>query len=310
MRRAFSDSLVEVADANSNMVFLTGDLGYQVFSELEARHPSKYINVGIAEAQMVSMATGMALDGFRPVIYSIGSFMTGRAFEPIRVAINYHQAPVLVVGAGGGYIYADSGVTHHCAEDVALMSTLPGMQIFLPGSPSEVRELMRQYFTQSTPAYMRIGRFGEPDFQAEMPIVLGVARRVISGKDIAVVTTGDCVIAAIEAVKKLKKVGMNAELVQYHTLTPFDQEDAQRLLQDFKHIVVVEEHFPQGALMTRFEHAFVQTQEVKAKLHRLGPEHELLLGAPKHTETKTRYVIDSAGIFSYLKNLYKDVIND
>jgi len=303
MRRAFSDTLVEVADVNDKMVFLTGDLGFEVFTELEKKHPTKYINAGIAEAQLAMCATGLALSGFRPVIYSIASFMTGRAFELIRTGINYQQLPVLIIGAGGGYTYANSGVTHHAAEDLGLMQLMPGMQIINPGSPSEVRELMLQFFEQDKPAYMRVGRFGEPEYTAKDPIILGKARLVSEAKkqvgkqSVALLSTGDTVISCIEANKLLKEQGFDVTHYQYHSLSPFDVKTLEQVLSNYDHVIVVEDHFPIGGLYSQVS-SFHAGANSSAKLTRLGPPHELLFGEPSIAQLREQFSYDVSGIVS------------
>src|SRR5574341_684609 len=129
MRRALAEGLIHAADADPRIIFLTGDLGFQVFDAFRDRFGPRYVNVGVAEAQMVCAAAGLALGGWHPVAYSIASFATGRAFEQMRVSVNYQRLPVLLVGAGGGYFYAPAGVTHHAVEDLGLMSLLPGMTV-------------------------------------------------------------------------------------------------------------------------------------------------------------------------------------
>lgn len=310
MRRAFSDTLVEVADINDKMVFLTGDLGFEVFTELETKHPTKYINAGIAEAQLAMCATGLALSGYRPVIYSIASFMTGRAFELIRTGINYQQLPVLIIGAGGGYTYANSGVTHHAAEDLGLMQLLPGMQILNPGSPSEVRELMLQFFEQDKPAYMRVGRFGEPEYNAEDTITLGKARLVSrtrkqEGKpSVVLLSTGDTVISCIEANQLLDEQGHGATHYQYHSLSPFDFDTLEKILSTYDHVVVVEDHFPIGGLYSQVS-GFHAGLNSGAKLTRLGPPHELLFGEPSIAQLREQFSYDVGGIVSTCMALQK-----
>lgn len=304
MRRAFSDTLTHIAKKNEKLVFLTGDLGFQVFTEFEELFPERYINAGIAEAQLATCATGLALDGFRPVIYSIASFMTGRAFEQIRVSINYHKAPVLVVGAGGGYIYSNSGVTHHAAEDLALMSLLPDMQILNPGSPAEVTALLHQYFASDKPAYMRVGRFGEPEYDALEDIELGKARKVRDGQKLLLLSTGDCVIQSDKAAQQLQDTfGLSISHLQFHTLTPFDHETLDAYLSSYDKVIVVEDHFPQGGLYSRVMERIVQNPALSIELHRLGPSHELLLGAPSLSETKAKYGYNQETIFSLCKKL-------
>ena len=133
MRKAFADVLEYEMQRNEKIVFLTGDLGFQVFDSIAQKFPKRFINVGIAEAQLVNAAAGLALEGFRPVIYSIASFMTARPYEQLKLAIAYHQLPVIVVGAGGGYTYANAGVTHYAPDDLMLMTALPGEIVVTPG---------------------------------------------------------------------------------------------------------------------------------------------------------------------------------
>ena len=304
MRRAFSDTLVEIADQNDKLVFLTGDLGFEVFTELETKHPTKYINAGIAEAQLAMCATGLALSGYRPVIYSIASFMTGRAFELIRTGINYQQLPVLVIGAGGGYTYANSGVTHHAAEDLGLMSLMPGMTVLNPGSPSEVRELMHQFFQQQAPAYMRVGRFGEPEYDAIGEIVLGAARCVRKGLRVALLSSGDTVIACDKAAQQLAEQGMQVSHYQYHTLVPFDSAALDNLLADHDELVVVEDHFPSGGLYSQVADWKVRTNST-IKVTRLGPPQELIYGEPSIAQIRETYSYDVQGILNTCLNLLK-----
>ncbi|OUR60332.1 hypothetical protein A9Q74_14050 [Colwellia sp. 39_35_sub15_T18] len=305
MRRAFSDTLVEIADKNEKLMFLTGDLGYQVFTELEEKHPDKYINAGIAEAQMATCAAGLALSGYRPIIYSIASFMTGRAFEQIRVSINYQQLPVLVVGAGGGYIYANSGVTHHAAEDMGLMSLLPGMQVLSPGSPEEVKSLLWQFFETTKPAYMRVGRFGEPEYEALAPVELGKARPVAQGSDIALLSTGDSVISCVEACQLLAENNINPSHYQYHTIAPFDETTLENVLMTHQHVIVIEDHFPVGGLYSKVCEYKAKGQYL-SNLHRLGPKHELLFGAPSIKELKAEQHYDAQGILNFCHRLLNE----
>src|ERR1035441_5700751 len=113
MRKAFAESLLRAAEADPRVIFLTADLGFGTFDAFQARFGPRYVNVGVAEAELVCAAAGLALEGWRPIIYSIASFATGRPFEQIRLDLGYARLPVVVVGAGGGYTYATSGITHH-----------------------------------------------------------------------------------------------------------------------------------------------------------------------------------------------------
>ena len=302
MRRAFSNALLRLFEADERAIFLTGDLGFGVFDELIARFPKRYINVGVAEAQLVDCAAGLALEGWRPIVYSIASFMTGRAFEQIRLSIGYHRLPVIVIGAGGGYTYAAAGVTHHAREDLALMSLIPGMAVTAPGDPHEVEALLPQLIERSGPAYMRIGRFGEPAFESEAPILLGRGRIVREGREIAVLTTAGSVIQAIEAWDILKKRERAPIVCHFHTLAPFDAECFDSVARRVDAIVVVEDHAPQGGLQAAVAGRLASTGLAR-KLVRLGPGAELVLGNPDHEQLRREYSYDSAGIVKTCEEL-------
>ena len=152
MRKAFAQTLTRLAEEDPRVVFITGDLGFQVLDELRDRFPERYINVGVAEAEMVSLAAGMAAEGFRPVAYSIASFATARPYEQIRYCVAYHNVPVLLIGAGRGYLYSTSGVSHHAADDLALMSVLPNMTVVAPGDPVEISALLPELLRSGRPA--------------------------------------------------------------------------------------------------------------------------------------------------------------
>ena len=295
MRRAFSNTLLRLFESDDRVIFLTGDLGFGVFDDLVARFPERYINVGVAEAQLVDCAAGLALEGWRPIVYSIASFMTGRAFEQIRISIGYHRLPVIVVGAGGGYTYATSGVTHHAREDFALMALIPGMAVVAPGDPHEVDALLPQLIERPGPSYIRIGRFGEPTFEAEAPIEVGRGRVVREGKQVAVLTTGDSVIQAIEAWEILAGKGIAPIVCHFHTLAPFDVERFDAVVERVNTIIVVEDHGPQGGLESVVTHRLVSTRRARA-LIKLGPGDDAVIGNPTQEQLRREFRYDSSGI--------------
>jgi transketolase len=295
VRRAFSNALLEIAKKDESVIFLTGDLGFGVFDDFIAAFPNRYINVGVAEAHLVDCAAGLALEGWRPIVYSIASFMTGRAYEQIRVSVGYHKLPVTVVGAGGGYIYADAGVTHHAKEDLGLMTLVAGMTVVAPGDPHEVTELLPQLTALAGPSYIRIGRFGEPSFEAPAPIKVGQARMLRQGERVGIVTTGATVIQALEAVDLLAQEGINPILCHFHTIRPIDTDALDQLLTRIDALVVVEEHGLQGGLGAAVALRCVQIGRLP-RVTRLGPGDELVLGNPKQAELREQLGFDAAGI--------------
>ncbi len=295
MRRAFADTLLRAADEDDRVIFLTGDLGFQVFDEFQEKFGRRYVNVGVAEAQLVDCAAGLALEGWRPIVYSIASFMTGRAFEQIRVSVCYHNLPVVVVGAGGGYTYASSGVTHHAKEDLGLMCLLPNITVVAPGSPDEVSQLLPQLLKQDGPSYIRIGRYGEPQYDSVTPVVIGKAQVIREGERVAIITTGGQVIQGLEAADQLETEGILPVVCQMHTVRPLDRDTLDRLAGKVGTFVIVEEHGTTGGMGTAIN-AWRAEWDGDIRIIRLGPDDGLVLGNPEQNEVQHRFNYDAHSI--------------
>lgn len=305
MRRAFADTLLQLARTDDRVIFLTGDLGFQVFDAFCAEFPKRYINVGVAEAHMVDCAAGLALEGWRPVVYSIASFLTGRAFEQIRLSIGYHHLPVMVVGAGGGYTYASSGVTHHAKEDVALMSLVGGMTVTVPGDPHEVAELMPQLLRLPGPSYIRVGRFGEPHLACDDPVRVGRGRLVRDGRSVAVITMGSAVIQAVAAADALAADGVHPVIGHFHTVRPLDAALLDRIAERVGTMIVVEDHGLQGGLYAGVA-AWAAERRSRVALYRHGPGDELVLGNPHQEELLRSLGCDASSIARRCLELWRD----
>lgn len=277
MKAAFVRALTQAAEEDPRVIFLTADLGFQIFDDFRAKFGARYINAGVAEAQMALAAAGLAFEGWRPIIYSIASFVTSRAYDQIRISINYPHLPVVIVGAGGGYGYAHSGVTHHSVEDFALLGSLPGMTVVAPGDAEEVKELLPQLLGLSGPSYLRIGRGGEPTYHSDAPIVLGRARKLRDGQNIAVISTADSAGDVVAALDILQKENITPLAFQMHTIKPLDSDALNELSGRVDTFIIVEEHLPIGGLYS----AILEWRTSSGsgiKIVRLGPPDALALG--------------------------------
>lgn len=303
MRRAFSETLTALAAEDPRIAFITGDLGFQVFDEFEKRFGKRYINVGVAEAQMVYTAAGMAIEGWRPIAYSIASFATARPFEQIRYCLAYPGLPVVLVGAGRGYLYSTSGVSHHAGDDLCLMTSLPGMTVVAPGDPTEVRELLPQLVAKGGPSYFTVGKFGEPTYVGEEPAVLGKARRLRSGERVAILSTGEIANEVLKAVEMLKEQKIFPAVYQYHTVKPLDTETLSLLAQEMDSLLVVEEHLPQGGLWAAVCQWHATAYE-PPRMRRIGVQDQFVLGNLKQDELRRRFGLDAKGIASVCAEMW------
>ena len=249
MRNAFADELTKLARENDKVVLLSGDIGNKLFDNFKKVDERRFYNCGVAEANMMGVAAGMALSGLRPVIYTITPFTTTRCFEQIRVDACYHKAPVVIVGTGSGLSYAELGPTHHSLEDMAILRTLPGMRVLAPCDITELRLALRAALHEDGPVYIRIGKKGEPAVHATPPeFRIGKAIVVRPGTDVAMIVAGTIMPEVLKAADMLSERGVSAEVVSFHSVKPLDQAYLDQACGRFRLLATVEEHSRIGGL--------------------------------------------------------------
>jgi transketolase len=249
MRNAFADEVTKLGGEDPRVMLLSGDIGNKLFDKFKDVAPGRFLNCGIAEANMMGMAAGLAMNGLRPIVYTITPFTTTRCFEQIRVDVCYHNAPVIIVGTGSGLSYADLGPTHHSCEDLAILRTLPGMTVVAPADSTELRLALRAALAQNGPVYMRIGKKGEPAIHEHIPnLTLGQALTVRQGSDVCLIGTGTIVAPLVDAAEKLAEAGISARVENFHTVKPLDTDRLTELFSQYGTIAIAEEHSRIGGL--------------------------------------------------------------
>ena len=241
--------MTRLAAIDKRVVVLSGDIGNKLFDKLKAVDESRFYNCGIAEANMMGVAAGMAMSGLRPFVYTITPFTTTRCFEQIRVDVCYHNAPVVIVGTGSGLSYSELGPTHHSLEDIAILRTLPGMRVVAPCDASELRQVLHAVLKDDSPTYIRIGKKGEADIHKSPPdLRLGKVIVVRPGTDVALLCAGNMMAETLKAADVLAAEGVSAEVVSFHTVKPLDSDYLRQAMERFKLLVTVEEHSRIGGL--------------------------------------------------------------
>ena len=249
MRNAFIRGLTALAERDRRVVLLTGDLGFKIFDDFAARFPGRFYNAGVAEANMIGVAAGLALGGLKPFAYSIVPFATLRCLEQIRDDICYQEAAVTVVGVGGGYSYGPNGATHHALEDIAVMRCLPNMTVVCPGDPWEAELGTLAAGRYTGPLYLRLGRAGDPQVhEAAVPFSIGRAIVVRNGTDCALISTGGILPVAVAAAQQLETEGIACRVVSMHTVKPLDETQLRKCAEECGAIFTVEEHSLIGGL--------------------------------------------------------------
>jgi transketolase len=225
VRTTFIRTLCALAEKNERIWLVTGDLGFSLLEEFYGRFPQRYVNVGVAEQNMIGVAAGLAESGKTVFTYSIANFATLRCLEQIRNDVCYHSADVKVVSVGGGLSYGPQGYTHHGIEDLAILRALPGMTVVAPGDPVETDLATRAVAAHRGPCYLRLGKASEPVVHAGVSgFSLGRAIEVCPGTDAALITTGGMLAPGHAACDALRREGCAVALYSMPTVKPLDTE--------------------------------------------------------------------------------------
>lgn len=249
MRNAFADELTKLANHDQRIVLLSGDIGNRLFDTFKDDNGDRFFNCGVAEANMMSMAAGMALSGLRPLVYTITPFTTSRCLEQIRVGVCYHDAPVIIVGTGSGLSYSSLGPTHHSLEDMAFLRAIPGMTVFAPCDTIELRCGLRKALRQNGPVYIRLGKKNEPlVHEEEFDLELGKAVTLREGRDVCLIGAGNILPEVVTAADELETSGMSVGVESFHTVKPLDTGRLEEIFDRHALVGVVEEHSRIGGL--------------------------------------------------------------
>lgn len=249
-RAAFGNALVELGAKRDDFVVLDADLAAATQTGMfKKAFPDRFYDCGIAEADMMGIAAGIAATGKKVVCSSFAMFAAGRAFEQVRNSIGYPHLNVIIGATHAGISVGEDGATHQCCEDIALMRTIPGMTIINPADETEAKKAVEAAFELDGPVYMRFGRLAVPViFDDDYKFEVGKSVELREGNDVTVIATGLMVSEALEAYELLKKDGINARIINMHTIKPLDNEAVIRAAKETGAIVTAEEHSVIGGL--------------------------------------------------------------
>lgn len=250
-RESFGEALRDLANENPNIVVLDADLAASTkTATFQKAHPERFFDCGIAEANMVSIAAGLAACGKIPFAASFAMFAAGRAYEQVRNSVGYPHLNVKIVGSHAGISVGEDGATHQCCEDIALMRSIPGMVVLNPADHYEMKAAVKAAVEYDGPVYIRLGRLAvescnnNDDYRFE----LGKGITLRDGRDVTIMATGLMVSEAVKAVKTLEAEGIDARLLDIHTIKPLDRDLVLKAARETGRIITVEEHSVVGGL--------------------------------------------------------------
>ncbi len=300
-RDSYGNALVELGKEFDNVVVLDADLAAATKTgTFKKEFPERHIDCGIAECNMVGIAAGMATTGKVPFASSFAMFAAGRAFEQVRNSVGYPKLNVKIGATHAGISVGEDGASHQCNEDIALMRTIPGMVIINPSDDVEAKAAVRAAYEHYGPVYLRFGRLAAPvindtpDYKFE----IGKGVTVRDGKDITIVATGLEVGFAIEAAKMLEADGIDARVINIHTIKPLDEEIIVKAAKETKKIFTVEEHSIIGGLGSAV--CDVLCEKCPAPVYKIGMRDKFGESGPA-LELLHKYELDAEGIYKQIK---------
>lgn len=274
MRGTLISTLIALAESDARVMLLTGDLGWSVLEPFAERFPKRFVNVGVAEQNMLGVATGLGLTGYIPYVYSIATFSSMRCYEQIRNGPLLHHLPVRIIGIGGGYAYGHNGPTHHAIEDLAIMRSQPGMTVVAPADAAQARTAILAVHSLPGPAYFRIGKAGSAPipgldgrFKFHRPEV------VKSGRDVLVIATGEIAHEAVAAATAIEHEGLSFSLAIMAHLPFMANAPLVSLLRRYRTVITVEEAVIAGGLGSLVAEA-IADHDIACSLIRLGTDRD------------------------------------
>ncbi len=300
-RESYGNALAELGKEYENLVVLDADLaGATKTSVFKKVFPERHIDCGIAECNMIGIAAGLATTGLVPFASTFAMFAAGRAFEQVRNSVGYPHLNVKIGATHAGISVGEDGATHQCNEDIALMRTIPGMTVINPADDVEAKAAVRAAYELDGPVYLRFGRLAVPviNDNEDYKFEIGKGITLKDGKDITIVATGLCVSSALEAAKMLEADGINARVINIHTIKPLDEELIIKAAKETGKIVTVEEHSVIGGLGSAVSDCLVENCPVPVK--KIGIQDVFGESGPA-AKLIEKYGLDGKGVYEAVK---------
>ncbi len=304
MRDAFIRVLGELAKNDSRIMLVTGDLGFKVFDEYALNYPRQFLNAGVAEQNMMGLATGLALEGRIVFVYSIANFPILRCLEQVRNDACYHQANVKIVSIGGGFSYGALGISHHATEDLSIMRALPEISVMAPGDLWETEEATKAMVDIPGTCYFRLDKSnaGYTNIDSEK-FEFGKARCLKEGHDATLISTGGILNEVLKAYELLKEKGIFCRVLSLHTLKPLDLESILKAASETEAVLTIEEHTIEGGLGGAVAENFLECGVIPKKFKRIGLKSGFSSIVGSQQFLRKTYGVDAESIVSNVVQL-------
>lgn len=302
-RQVICDTLMELAEQDRDIIVLASDSrGSASMTQFAQRFPGQFVEVGIAEQNIVGIASGLAAAGKKPFVASPACFLSMRSIEQIKLDVAYSHTNVKLIGISGGISYGALGMSHHSLQDIAVMRAIPGISILLPADRHETKNMVKSLVESREPAYIRIGRnpvadvYDAEDYEFE----IGKAVTMVYGNDISIIACGETVRIAMDAAAALHQKGIGCRVINMHTIKPLDDEAIIQAAKETGNIITLEEHSLYGGLGSAVAEVISQNCPVPLRIAGI-PDEPAIPG--KSQEVFEHYGISVSNICSMALNM-------
>lgn len=304
MRNAFINAIIDTCKIRDDIFIISGDAGLGVFDEFKSTYSDRFLNLGVAEQNMISFAAGLSMTGFKVCTYNIVPFTLYRCYEQVRNDICYQELPVVMIGIGSGVTYAPQGMTHYSVEDIGIAQTIPNLTILSPIDPIEAKLAAMHSLASQTPVYVRLAKRGEPNIHKNENMDITAPILIEDGEEMAILFHGSIGIEVMKAKELLKKGNINPKLISIPMIQPLNIKKLFEMLKWMKYVVSVEEHFKDDGLGGIVAKSYTMNNP-KWKLYALGI-HKKFIHEIKDTEgMRDFFGISAEKIAKFVSDLCK-----
>jgi transketolase len=305
LQKAYLLALNELAEKDRNVISAIADSGTGYDELFKRDFPEQFLDFGIAEEHLVAAAAGMASRGKIPFVYNAGAFLAYRAFEFIRDDVCFQNQNVKIAGMGSGLAWSTLGATHHTTEDISVLRALPGLTVFSPASPREARNAVFAAYAIKGPVYIRLGLGGEEElYQNDYSFIPGKCVEFKTGSSISLFSTGSLLAEVLAAAEKLDKAGIDARVINAHTIKPFDTQAVLKAAAETKMLFTVEEHNIYGGIGGIIAEIIAESG-CGARFKRIGLPDAFAKGYGTLNEVRRANGLDAEGIYNAIIKAYK-----
>ncbi len=305
-RQYFANELIELASTDKDIVVICSDSrGSCSMTDFSNTYPEQFIEAGIAEQNEVGMAAGLANVGYKPFVCAPASFLSARSLEQVKVDVAYSKKNVVLFGVSGGISYGALGYTHHSTHDIAVMRTIPNLNVVLPSDAIQAASVARYFSKNPMPLYIRVGRGPVEDIYSDWEgeaFTLGQANELMHGDDITIIACGEMTYPALQAAKMLQKENISVRVLDSPSISPIDENSIIKAAKETKAILTIEEHCVNNGLGSAVSSLLSEQYPVPMKI--MGLPYEILINGSSE-EVKDEYKLNTEGIIDNVYSLLK-----